>query len=391
MKSDSDAQTELSARDRQLVLAALFTGVFVFGMSFGGILPWVALALEAHGTSPTMIGIVSAANPVGVMVMAPFVGGIMQRLGAANAIILGTLIAAVTIALMPLFDSATGWIVLRFISGLAGAVPWVATETWINVVADGRSRGRVVGLYTAFMSGGFAVGPLVLSAVGVEGWSPALIFCALEVAAIAPTFAIRRHSPHLETEERLPMAHIIAAMPAVFAAAFLAGMVDTSFFTFLPIWGSRMGLDTALSLILLSVFVAGNIVLPIPVGWVADRIGTRPMMALCGLISVLCPIGAVYSAPFPILLGVILFIWGGAVYSLYSLAMVDIGHRCRGTTLAAASGALVIVYTISNISGPPLTGAAMQAWGVHSLMGVSAAVAALFMLILAFRTRDETG
>ena len=186
------------------------------------------------------------------------------------------------------------------------------------------------------------------------------------------------------------MAHIIATMPAVFAAAFLAGMVDTAFFTFLPIWGSRMGLDTALSLILLSVFVAGNIVLPIPVGWVADRIGTRPMMALCGLISVLCPIGAVYSAHLPILLGVILFIWGGAVYSLYSLAMVDIGHRCRGTTLAAASGALVIVYTISNISGPPLTGAAMQAWGVHSLMGVSAAVAALFMVILALRTRDET-
>jgi MFS family permease len=177
-------------------------------------------------------------------------------------------------------------------------------------------------------------------------------------------------------------------MPVVFAGAFLAGMVDTSFFTFLPIWGARVGLDTALSLILLSVFVAGNIVLPIPVGWVADRIGTRPMMALCGLVSVICPIGAVYAAHLPILLGVILFVWGGAVYSLYSLAMVDIGHRCRGTTLAAASGALVIVYTISNVSGPPLTGAAMQTLGAHSLMVVSAGAAAVFMLILAFRNSD---
>src|SRR5262245_49167970 len=184
MQADSDARSDLSATDRRLVLAALFTGVFVFGMSFGGILPWVALALEERGTSSTMIGIVSAANPIGVMVMAPFVGGIMQRMGAANAIILGTLVAAVTIILMPLFDSTAAWIVLRFLSGLAGAVPWVATETWINVAADGRSRGRVVGLYTAFLSGGFAVGPLVLSVVGVQGWWPAIIFFVLEVAAI---------------------------------------------------------------------------------------------------------------------------------------------------------------------------------------------------------------
>jgi MFS family permease len=386
MKGDSEQPEALSKRDRRVVLVALFIGVFVFGMSFGGILPWIALALEERGTSPTIIGIVSAANPVGVMVMAPFVGQIMQRMGAANAIILGTVIAAVTIVLMPVVDSTAGWIVLRFISGLAGAAPWVATETWINVVAEGRSRGRVVGLYTAFLSGGFAVGPLVLSVVGVGGWWPPIIFGTLEVAAIAPTVAIRRHSPHLEIEELFPVADIVAAMPAVFAAAFLAGMVDTSFFTFLPIWGSRMGFDQAFSLVLLSIFLAGTIVLPIPVGWLADRIGTRSMMALCGFISVLCPIGAVCFATLPILLGAILFLWGGAVYSLYSLAMIDIGHRCRGTTLAAASGALAIVCTISNVSGPPLTGAAIQALGVHSLMAVSGGAAAIFMLVLALRT-----
>jgi MFS family permease len=388
MKGDGEEQAALAPRDRWLVLAGLFAGVFIFGISFAAVIPWMALILEARGTDPTVIGIVAAAGPIGVMAMAPFVGRIMQRLGTANAIIAGTLVSALTLFLMPLFDSIVGWIVLRFISGLGGAVPWVATETWINVVAGATSRGRVVGLYGALLSAGFAVGPLVLSVVGVEGWVPAVVFGVLCALALAPVVAIRRHSPRLETEEHFPAAKIIAAMPVVYAAAFLAGLVDTAFFTFLPIWGLRMHLDPAFALALLSVFVAGNIALQLPVGLLADRIGTRPVMALCGLISVISPIGAVYAAGIPILLCAILFVWGGAIWALYTLAMIDIGHRCRGTTLAAASGALVVVYTISNITGPPLTGAAMQAWDPHGLMVVSTAIAAIFLLIMAIRQSE---
>jgi len=370
-----------------LVLAALFSSVLVIGVAFSGIVPWMSLVLEARGIDATTIGIVAAANPIGVLVMAPFVGSVMQRLGTANSIMLGTAVSALIIVLMPVFDSPVQWIVLRFISGLATAVPWVATETWINTIAEARSRGRVVALYVAVLSLGFACGPLVLSIVGVEGWAPLLVFFTLEVAAIVPTFAIRAFSPRLETESRFPIASVIWAMPAVFAGAFVAGAVDTGFLTFLPIWGLRTGLDHDFALALLSVFIAGNVVLPLPAGWLADRVGTRPVMALCGAISVFGPLLAVYVAPDPILLCAVLFIWGGAVFSLYSLAMTDIGHRCRGTQLAAASGALVVVYTVSNISGPPLSGVAMEAWGPHSLMAVSAAVAALFMVVLALTSR----
>ena len=181
-------------------------------------------------------------------------------------------------------------------------------------------------------------------------------------------------------------------MPAVYAAAFLAGLVDTAFFTFLPIWGLRMNLDPAFALALLSVFVAGNIALQLPVGLLADRIGTRPVMALCGLISVISPIGAVYAAGIPILLCAILFVWGGAIWALYTLAMIDIGHRCRGTTLAAASGALVVVYTISNVSGcPPLTGARNASLGIRTAsMAVSSVIAAVpSCFILALRPPIE--
>jgi MFS family permease len=388
MKDSNDEQSAVSLGERKLVLAALFAGVFVFGISFAGINPWMALVLDGRGIDPTLIGIVSAANPVGVMVMAPFVARIMQRTGAADAIILGTVIAATSLVLMPLFDSPAGWMILRFISGLGGAIPWVATEMWINAVAFGSSRGRVIGLYGALMSGGFAVGPLALSLVESDGWMPVVIFATFSLGALAPVLFIRHLSPRFSAEDEPGAAlQIVTAMPAVFAAGFLAGLVDTAFFTFLPIWGLRMNLDAASALALLSVFATGNIGLQVPIGWLADRIGTRPVMALCGLVSMLGPIGAIYAAGIQPLLYVILFFWGGAVWALYTLAMTEIGHRCSGPALATASGALVVVYTVSNISGPPLTGAVMQVCDPHGLMAVSATAAALFLLLLAVRGR----
>ncbi|MGE0023525.1 MAG: MFS transporter, partial [Hyphomicrobium sp.] len=157
MSGDSEETSQ--AGNSTLVLVALFSSVLVVGVAFAGIVPWISLALERRGVDPTTIGIVAAASPVGIMIMAPFVGRVMQALGTANAIMLGAGIASVTILLLPVFDGTLQWIALRFIGGLASALPWVATETRINTVASSRSRGRVVAVYVAFLSLGYSGGP----------------------------------------------------------------------------------------------------------------------------------------------------------------------------------------------------------------------------------------
>jgi len=368
------------------VLIALLATVVVFGISFAGILPWVALVLEKRGTDPVMIGIVSAMTPVGTMLMAPFSGRIMRLLGTADAILIGSLVAIASTALLPVFDSTAGWLILRLISGLGGAVPWVATETWINVLAEDRNRGRVVSVYGASLSLGFATGPLVLIWVGVEGPAAIIMFTLLALVALLPILVIRRCTVYLDTGARRGGVSILAAMPTVFAAVFVAGMVDTAFFAFLPIWAVRLGIDQALALSLLSIFIAGNIALQIPVGWLADKIGTRRVMALCGSLSVAGPVAAMVWSGSPVLLGAVLFTWGGAVWALYTLAMIDIGHRCRGAVLATASGVLVVVFTVSDILGPPLAGVAMEIWNPHGLMIVAGVSAALFLVLLAIRS-----
>ena len=115
---------------------------FAFGISFGGLVPWMARHLELQGNDTILIGLVSAAHPIGVLIMSPFTQRIVKRLGSGNAMILCGTIGLVTMLPLGTWDSAWAWLVLRFVSGLSGSVPWVVTETWINEATSEKGRKR---------------------------------------------------------------------------------------------------------------------------------------------------------------------------------------------------------------------------------------------------------
>ena len=63
---------------------------------------------------------------------------------------------------------------------------------------DDSVRGRVVGLYSMAVSGGFACGPLVLSLTGSENVTPFLVSGAVMLLAALPLLPVLRIAPRLD-------------------------------------------------------------------------------------------------------------------------------------------------------------------------------------------------
>ena len=101
------------------------------------------------------------------------------------------------------------YLALRFLLGVSDTGVFIISETWINQLAPRRSRGRVVGLYATSLSAGFAAGPLILSATGVEGMTPFAIAAGLGAISILIVLAIRAATPGIS--------HGRAASPLAFA------------------------------------------------------------------------------------------------------------------------------------------------------------------------------
>ena len=89
------------------------------------------------------------------------------------------LATVVLLALLRAFPNVWLWFPLRFALGMAASFLWIAGEAWVNHSATETHRGRIIAIFGIVVSAGFALGPLILSMTGTEGWAPFLVTIAL--------------------------------------------------------------------------------------------------------------------------------------------------------------------------------------------------------------------
>lgn len=367
-------------------LAAHFASSLSIGIAIGGMVPLIAFTLEQRGVDSVLIGVNSAMTSLGVIVVAPLVPSIIRRLGAAEGIVAGLLVTTLAVLAMAATDDLLAWLLLRFAMGAGIVTQWVVSETWMQAIVTERRRGLVMSVYVTSIAAGFAVGPLILSVVGTEGLLPFAVFAGMIAATALPMLPIRRWVPPLALSQRGSVVRLLREAPTIATAALAVGLVDSAFFTFMPLYGLRIGLTDTVALTLLTVVLAGNVVLQVPLGWLADRLPRRSLLVALG---VLCFIGAPVAgwllstgspAAYPAL-----FLWGGAGFGLYTVAVTMLGERYRGGELAAANAAFVMAFEVANLAGPPVAGWAIEAWPPHGLMAWMSAVALLFVILASVR------
>ena len=374
-------------RQRQMILAGLFASIFTFGTAFGGLVPWMALVLEGRGTPSLWIGLVAAGNSIGVMVAAPFTARLVRQFGTPTCMLVSAVLALLSMILLPVYDSVPAWFILRLIGGMASAVPWIVSETWINLVAGEQHRNRVFAMYGAIIAVGFATGPVILTIVGTDGIAAISCFIGLSIVSSVPIVLLRKFMPPLDESTDHNLWRVFRAVPALLAAAFLSGALDAALFSFLPLWGLETGLDRQFALTLLSIFIAGNILMQLPLGWLADKIGARPVMLGCAVACLIGPLAIWLSIGHLVLLSIFFFCWGGSVWGAYTVALAAMGRYFTGSALAIANAAFIMVYTFANVIGPPIAGYAFDTWHPNGLLLVSLGVAVFFALIAPWPVR----
>ncbi len=383
--ASNQAELDFSRIRRNVSLGAIFTSNFAFGLAFGGLSPLISLILESRGTSEALIGLNTAISAVGVVCFAPLAPAFIARIGVAPSLYLFSVVFIGSIAILPSFDSYMSWLIIRFFVGAGIAMPWILSETWTNQVTTQGIRGRVMAMHATTIAAGFTVGPAILTVIGTEGATP-FYFCAgILICAMTPLFIIQRWFPEIPKHERTRVSGIFLIAPTVFAAAFVAGALDTTVFSLMPVWGLQIGLDETQAVTALSVFIAGNLLLQIPMGWLGDRFGRRKVMILCGSMATL---GAFLTSQlvgqwFPMLS--VMFLWGGFGWALYSLALAMMGERFKGGALAAANAAFVMAFEIANITSPPTAGYVMGIAGPDGLLAFLGSMTGLFTLGIIIR------
>jgi MFS family permease len=344
-------------------LAAVVLSTLGVGLTFGFQPPLIAFILERDGASSFEIGLVTAASTFAVILLGPVYPRLIAWLGVRTAVLIGTAATIIALLAMPVLTSVPAWLVLRFATGCGLGLEWIASEVWLNRLATDRTRGRIMGVYSSVFAAGVVAGPLLLQITGTAGWRPFLAGAIGLAITAAPLFGVRQvPDAGQDLRNARPIAVLVRAAPVVMLAALVAGLVESADLSLLPLFGLHAGLAERTALMLVTVFLAGNIVLQLPIGTLGDRYGRRAVLMGCAIVSAVGPMLLPGVLPVPALLWPLLFFWGGTMYGFYTQGIALLGETFAADELGAANTAFVMAYCAGGVIGPSLGGLAMDVW-----------------------------
>ncbi len=381
----------MSPAERRRSLAAVIACVSVFALTLGMTYPLLSLILERAGVSTTMIGLNGAMTSVGILVSAPLIPRLVERTGVAPFMFGCIAVTGTILVLLRAIPDLYVWFALRLVLGAAISGLFVLSETWLNQVADDRTRGRLVGLYATVLSLCFAAGPLLIPVFGSEGWTPFVIGTAFVALAALPLLWARRLAPALGGGAAGGLIPFFRLAPTLLAAVAVVGFTDSAILSLLPIYGLRNGYGESGGALMLAVLILGNVALQVPVGWLADRLDRYLVLTLCAAAGVAGGVLLPLVVGLPLLMWPALFLWGGFLFGIYTVALTLVGERFKGAQLVTANAAFALMWGAGGIAGPATGGWAMDLVGPHGLPASIAVACALFLALAAVRHPGALG
>ncbi|WP_375487713.1 MFS transporter [uncultured Jatrophihabitans sp.] len=369
-------------------MRALSGVAFMVALGFGLVAPALPLFARDFGVGKAAAGAVVSAFALMRLLMAPFVGRLVNALGERVLLATGIGVVAVSSALAGLSQNYWQLLTLRGVGGVGSIMFSVGAASLLIRVTPDHQRGRAQGVWAGSFLIGLIAGPAVGTIATFSLRAPFFLYAGtLTVAGLLGLGALRKSelsNPRTTTTAPLALRAAlrnrayVAALAASFAGDFsLVGARSSVLPQFVE---DRLGLGAGwvyAAFLVISV-VSGALLLP--AGRVADNRGRRPVVVVGLLIgaaafvllpSVPAAVGLLLAA---VLLGV-----AGAADSVAPGAVL-------GDVVGARGGTVVAVFQMSGdlgaVLGPVVAGAVADGAGYSASFLVAGAVCAVPALIV---------
>ena len=357
-----------------------------FGIVYVMVPVWLAL----QGLSAAQLGFFAASLWMGQMPGLALAPWLCRRWGARTVVVVGlacSVVALLGIAWVP--TASLPWpayLACGLLAGLGMGLRWVGLEPWLYRIAPAHARGRLVGFHETLIAAAPVVAPAIAALVGVQGHTILWVGVGFTVSALVPlAFARRPPQEHASLASGGWRKSGAAAWPhRIFRQGLLialcGGMLESAVVGLFAVFAGDRGFDAQNIAHLLTSFGLGGLLLQYPVGWMADHWGMRAAGALAAAGTVLAAALLALLPGVPVAYAT-MFVLGGLITAFLTLALIA-ATKTPTPDMAWNVSSLSIAYSLSAVVGPVVAGGAMTATASTALMGFTAVVAGVMVVLL---------
>jgi MFS family permease len=345
-----------------LQVRSLLVAIFILMAGSGFLSTLIGLRLERAGSGTMAIGTVATAYFAGLAFGALRTRTIVYRVGHIRASAAFVSLLSASTLTYALITNPFAWTGLRFIDGLCVAGVFVCLESWLNAQAEPQTRGSILANYMISLYSGQALGQQLLN-VGSDKSAPFLIASILISIAIIPVALTRIEAPPLHESEAISLSNLYHSSPLGVIGAVTTGLMLGAFYGLAAVHVRRLGLNLAHTATFMSVVILGGVVLQWPLGRLSDQFDRRVVIVVCSAAAMAASLALALITTTGVALLVLGCLFGGLSFTLYPLCVARTNDRLEPNSRVAASGGLILLYSVGAAVGP--SGAA----GIITLVG----------------------
>lgn len=348
----------------------LYLPAFLFSFSQSLLLPVLPLFAQSFAIPYALIGLVLAADSIGMLLGDLPAGILMRRIGQKKAMTSGLLLSGFSTAGL-FFAPTVAWVVLlRAVAGVGVALFSVSRHYFLTEMAPVASRGRITSLFGGLFRMGRMLGPLAGGAIAVS-FSLRASFLVFGVVCFLALLVVIFLLPNLEmareTDVQMLVSpgghffHMLREQRRVLSTAGLGflfmQLVRSGPPVIIPLYAANfLGLDVQTIGWVLSASAALDMTLFYPAGILMDRFGRRHAVISSALVLALGLVLLPFTRSFTALLFVGML--AGLGNGLGAGAMLTIGSDLAPRNARSEFlGAWTLVGDLGNTGGPLVVGA----------------------------------
>ncbi|RYE07017.1 MAG: MFS transporter [Hyphomicrobiales bacterium] len=352
---------------------ALFLGsaFLLFAGGLQGLLLSVRGAEE--GFSLLALGLIGTGWSVGFIAGSITVPVLVQRVGHIRAFSIMAAIGTITILCNLLLVNDVSWIVLRAFSGFCFAGAAMIVESWLNEVAENKSRGTIFSIYTTINMAASTVGQLAMSVTGVSSHIPFIVGAIAFICAILPPALTSTPQPKPLKSAKLDVWLLYKTSPLAVIAAFSVGMANGTFGTLAPVYGHDQGLDASGIAFLFAVTAVLGALAQVPAGRISDSMDRRMVIVFLSTIATVVGFLLLLFNPSAGWLMYLLFgLYGFSAYPIFAIAVAHANDFAKQGEFGRVAGGMLLVLGVGLAIGPALAALVMNLYAPVGLFLVTA-------------------
>lgn len=362
-------------------------GITCVSSGIGLIATMVGIRLGLEEVPAHLTSLVMAGYPLGFLLGCLFGRQTISTVGPIRAFAaFGGLVTASALGLA-LVDDAYAWAAFRLGTGFCAAGLYTVAESWLNARATTTTRGAVLAAYMITDKLAYSGGQALIAAGDPTTPTLFVVGGLLLSLCLVPIALTRVQAPAVAGPIRYGLGRLFRVSPVAVVATVACGIGNTSLALAGPTFAAAIGLDAGQIAVFMALVFVGGLTLQWPIGWASDRFDRRSVLLGALLATVAAAIVMATVAQSATALHVLGFIFGGAVFVIYPLAVGHANDFAEPDEVVGVSAGLLLCWAIGSVAGPPAASFLMAWFGPSTLFVFIGGVYGMAALFTIYRMR----